>query len=552
MKYIWIFLVIILLSLGITQAQSIEIEQQKQTAYQLNTPFKAMYNHYHYLQPESSNPTLASYSLALVGNLTLEQRIERTKQLYQILKGNGLYFDEDKIPKEADYQDSVKKKYVYIPFDDYPTIFLERIYFRGQYIWVYSAETVANIPTLYSKTFPFFPAPFHEFLQKKYPEIALGLDYIRILSLLFLIIAPYIFFKLLNRLIAFFLRRIIGKLTEEEIKKGRIRRLARPISLYVTFLLIRKIIPVFLFPVLWSYYILFILNIFLPVFALLMVLGLIDLAFIYLSKNLNSEERGWYIQILPFLKTIFKIIAVAISLIVILENLDLNVTALLAGLSIGGLAFALAAQDTIKNLFGSVMIFIDQPFRVGDWVTAEGIDGEIEEIGVRSTRVRTFYNSVLHVPNGKLADMIVDNLGMRVYRRYRTTLAITYDTPPILIKAFLEGIREIIRNHPETRKDFFAVHFLDFQASSLGLLLNVFFVVPDFLDEWKSRESLNLDILELAETLGVRFAFSTQTLHIEQMPELKGLTPNYAHLSEEDLERKVKQFFEKRKESNEI
>lgn len=554
MGYLRILLLICLLG-SITkilaQPQTLEIEQQKQTAYQLNTPFKAIYNHYHNLERGSYNPTLASYSLAVVGNLTPEQRLEHTIQLYQVLKGNGLYFDEEEIPKASDYLDTLRKKNIYIPFENFPEIFLVRTNFRGQYIWVYSPETVAAIPSLYARTFPFGSGLiFGEFLQEKNPEIIFGLDYLRLLALLFLLIVPFLFFKLFNRIVAIPLRRLVGRLTEEDLKKRRIRRLARPLSLYVTFFLVRRLIPFFLFPVLWSYYLLFIVEIAMPVFALLMVLALVDFTFIYLEKNINREKHGWYVQMLPFFRTLIKIIAITLGLIVILENLDLNVTALLAGLSIGGLAFALAAQDTIKNLFGSVMIFIDQPFRVGDWIMAEGIDGEVEEIGVRSTRVRTFYNSVLHVPNGKMADMTIDNLGMRVFRRYRTTLGVTYDTPPALMRAFLEGVREIIKRHPDTRKDVYAVHFLDYQNASLGILLNVFFLSPDFSEEWKSRESLNLEIFELAAFLGIRFAFPTQTIHIEQMPGHESLSPKYNDLSPEALNAKLSTFFEQKKQTN--
>ncbi len=553
MTYLRIFLLTCLLA-GVAklyaQPQTLEIEQQKQTAYQLNTPFKAIYNHYHNLHHDSYNPTLASYSLAVVGNLTPEQRIEHTLQLYQILKGNGLYFEEEKIPREADYLDTLRKKNIYVPFESFPEIFLVRINFRGQFIWVYSPETVTAIPSLYARTFPFGSGMIlGKFFQEKNPEIIFGLDYLRLLALLFLAVFSFLFFKLFNRVVAIPLRRIIiNKLTEEEIKNRKIRRLVRPLSLYITFFLLKKLVPIFLFPALWSYYLLFVADISMPVFALLIVLAVIDYTFIYLEKNINAQKHGWYVQTLPFFRTLIKIIAITLGLIVILENLDLNVTALLAGLSIGGLAFALAAQDTIKNLFGSVMIFIDQPFRVGDWITAEGIDGEVEEIGVRSTRVRTFYNSVLHVPNGKIADMTIDNLGMRVYRRYRTTLGVTYDTPPALMRTFLEGIREIIKKHPDTRKDFFAVHFLDYQSTSLGILLNVFFVNADITEEWKSRERLNLEIFELASFLGIRFAFPTQTIHIEQMPGHESLSPKHTNLSPEVLSAKLEAFFENRKQ----
>ncbi len=533
------------------QPQTLEIEQQKQTAYQLNTPFKAIYNHYHNLERGSYNPTLASYSLAVVGSLTPEQRLEHTIQLYQILKGNGLYFEEEQIPKEVDYMDTLRKKNVYVPFESFPEIFLVRTNFRGQFIWIYSPETVAAIPSLYARTFPFGAGLiFGEFLQEKNPEIIFGLDYLRLLALVILIIIPFLFFKLFNRVVALLLRKIIGRLSEEDTKKRRIRRLARPLSLYVTFFIVNRLIPFFLFPALWSYYLLFIVDISMPVFALLMILALVDYTFIYVEKNINREKHGWYVQILPFFRTLLKIITITIGLTVILENLDLNVTALLAGLSIGGLAFALAAQDTIKNLFGSVMIFIDQPFRVGDWIMAEGIDGEVEEIGVRSTRVRTYYNSVLHVPNGKMADMTIDNMGMRVYRRYRTTLNVTYDTPPALMRIFLEGVSEIIKRHPDTRKDLFAVRFLDYQAASLGIMLNVFFVSSNFSEEWKSRESLNLEIFELASFLGIRFAFPTQTIHIEQMPGHESLSPKYTQLNPEALSVKLVTFFEQKKQTS--
>ena len=118
-------------------------------------------------------------------------------------------------------------------------------------------------------------------------------------------------------------------------------------------------------------------------------------------------------QLIPLLRKFLKAVVLVLGAVWILSRLDFNVTALLAGVSLGGLAFALAAQDTLKNMFGSLLIFLDKPFQVGDWIQADSIDGTVEEVGFRSTRVRTFANSVIYVPNGKLSDMMVNNMGMR-------------------------------------------------------------------------------------------------------------------------------------------
>jgi len=222
-----------------------------------------------------------------------------------------------------------------------------------------------------------------------------------------------------------------------------------------------------------------------------------------------------------------KTFVIVIGGLFILQNLNIDVTALIAGLSIGGLAFALAAQDTIKNFFGSLMIFVDKPFQVGDWITSGDIDGSVEEVGFRSTRVRTFRNSVTYVPNGKMADSVIDNHGLRKYRRFFTYIAVTYDTPPELIELFVEGLKSIVENHPKTRKDYFNIYLNDLASHSLNVMFYIFFAVPTWPEELKSRHEIILSIIKLADKLGIRFAFPTQTLHMENFPDKKSLSPAY-------------------------
>jgi MscS family membrane protein len=224
--------------------------------------------------------------------------------------------------------------------------------------------------------------------------------------------------------------------------------------------------------------------------------------------------------LVPLIRKSLKVFIIAFGLVFIADNLDIDITSLLAGLGLGGLAFALAAQDVVKNLFGSLTVLMDRPFHVGDWVVIGAQEGMVEEVGFRTTRIRTFYNSLITMPNAALISTAVDNYGARQYRRWSATLSVTYDTPPGKIEAFCEGIRELIRRHPDTRKDTFHVYARDFGAASLDILLYVFFTSPDWGKELQARHALFLDILRLSKELGVDFAFPTQTLHVLRPGEL--------------------------------
>jgi MscS family membrane protein len=137
---------------------------------------------------------------------------------------------------------------------------------------------------------------------------------------------------------------------------------------------------------------------------------------------------------------------------------------------------------------------------------------------MRSTRIRTFYNSIVTIPNNNLITAVIDNMGARYYRRFRTFVSVPLDTEPERIDAFCEGIRELIRRHPYTRKDLFHVYLHEFKTYSLDILLNVFFVCPDSAIEFRERGRLISDILRLAKELGVRFAVPTQTLFNGETP----------------------------------
>ena len=245
----------------------------------------------------------------------------------------------------------------------------------------------------------------------------------------------------------------------------------------------------------------------------------------YLKYIASKTETTLDDQLVPLLNRTLKIMVLVVGVLAIIQNMGFNVMSVLAGLGIGGLAIAMAAKDTVANFFGSLMILFDRPFQVGDWIVVGSAEGTVEEIGFRSTRIRTFYNSVVSIPNSEVANAKIDNMGMREYRRVYTTVGLTYDTPPEKLEAFMEGVKNIIKANPHTRKDYFHVVFSGYGDSSLNIMLYFFFKVPNWNDELVERQNIYLEILRLAKELGVEFAFPTQTLHMESFPEKQSNTP---------------------------
>jgi MscS family membrane protein len=248
--------------------------------------------------------------------------------------------------------------------------------------------------------------------------------------------------------------------------------------------------------------------------AIVMLNRFINVAADRLMVLAGRTETKFDDLLVPFARKSAKIVVTLVGILMILDNLGMDLKTALGTLAIGGLAVSLAAKDTVSNLFGTITIIGDSPFQIGDWIAVDNVEGTVESLGFRSTRVRTFYNSLVTIPNANLISAVVDNYGMRRYRRYMTHLSIAYSTPTDRVEEFCEGIRELIRQHPYTRKDFYFVYFHQYGAHSLDILVYMFFQVPDWGTELRERHRLNADIHRLARRLGVEFAFPTQTLHL--------------------------------------
>lgn len=264
---------------------------------------------------------------------------------------------------------------------------------------------------------------------------------------------------------------------------------------------------------------------FFAVFAGIWVLfRLIDLAGTFFARRAERTTSKFDDLLVPLLSKTLKVLAMLFGVLICAETFQLPIKGLLGGLGLGGMALALASKDAVSNLFGSFTVLIDRPFEIGDWVITEDVEGIVEQVGFRSTRIRTFYNSLTTLPNSRLTTAVVDNMGRRRYRRVKTTIGVEYNTTPEQLDAFCEGIRELIRRNPATRKDYFHVYFNGFGDSSLDIMVYFFLRVPDWSMELKEKHRLYTEILRLAQELNVGFAFPTRTLHMH--PETSPPTPH--------------------------
>lgn len=250
------------------------------------------------------------------------------------------------------------------------------------------------------------------------------------------------------------------------------------------------------------------------VFVLWLGHYLVHLATFFFTEKASRSDSKFDDILIPLLSKSAFILLYAMGIVYILHSLTINVTGIIAGLGIGGLAFAFAAKDTIANLFGSAMLVLDRPFDIGDYVVVGNIEGTIAEVGFRCTRIRTFEDSIVTMSNGQLMNTSIDNKGKRRYRRLVTTLGVEYDTPPEKIEAFCEAIRQLILEHKWTRKDNFHVYFTNFGASSLDIKMVVYWTTDDYAREQAEKHRLMVDILRVARELEVNFAFPTQTVHL--------------------------------------
>ncbi|MCA9689151.1 MAG: mechanosensitive ion channel family protein [Myxococcales bacterium] len=222
-------------------------------------------------------------------------------------------------------------------------------------------------------------------------------------------------------------------------------------------------------------------------------------------------------HLVPMIGRIVRVIVFALVVVFMAQELGYSVGGLLAGLGVAGMAFALAAKDTLANWFGALMIYTDRPFEIGDWVKTSDLEGVVEDIGLRSTKVRTFAKTVVSVPNSALASDVIENFSRMPIRRVYFKFGVTYATTPAQMRETVERIKDILRAHPEVDQRFWLVKFNEFTDSALSIMLYFFTTTTDWERYLSIREEVNLKILERIEEIGVAAAFPTQSVYLEKI-----------------------------------
>ena len=245
--------------------------------------------------------------------------------------------------------------------------------------------------------------------------------------------------------------------------------------------------------------------------------GLLDHA-----QELAQEKQMGVAAFMPWIKKSLLTIFVVFGVLLVVQSLGFDVKALLAGLGIGGLAFALAAQDTLANMFGSVVVAIDQPFKIGETIRIAGNVGTVEDIGLRSTKLRLVDRSLVVIPNKTVAAETITNLSRFTARRVEQVFNLTYDATPEQIEVIVTEIRGLIDAEPAVATADTHVYFRDLSASSLDLWVVYVTKDPDFAKHMALRQRLNLAIMRAVAARGLEFAFPTQTVHAATPPEKKG------------------------------
>ncbi len=245
---------------------------------------------------------------------------------------------------------------------------------------------------------------------------------------------------------------------------------------------------------------------------LLRIIDFISHIFTYKASLTDSKTDD---QLVPFMRELTKILTIIIGVFVVMGVVfNMNVATIVAGLGIGGLAIALAAQDTLQNLLGSFTIFADKPFIVGDLVHVADYDAVVEKVGFRSTTVRTLDKTLVIIPNKKMIDSPLENLTLRNLRRVKFNVGVLYGTSPSIIKKITEEIKTYLDEHHETSMDAL-ITFDGFGASSLDIQVLYYIEIVDYNIFMKIKEEVNYKVMEIVLNNGAEFAFPSRTIYHE-------------------------------------
>jgi MscS family membrane protein len=377
--------------------------------------------------------------------------------------------------------------------------------------WRFGPSTVATIPAWYGAlegrwALEYLPAP----LLRAGPGGILWWQWIALVVLLVFAIGVG---KLAGRVVRGVLGRLVGR-TAATWDDAILERLTGPVSVAGALLTISAVLPALgmvataearLYQGIRG-------ALFIDFFWALW--RLVDVAADLLISSPWASATASSRSLIPLGARVAKVGVAAVAAVATLSLLGYPVASLIAGLGLGGLAFALAAQKTVENLFGAFSLGVDQPFREGDFVKIEEFVGTVEAIGLRSTRFRTLDRTLISIPNGRLAEMRIESYTARDRLRLATVIGLVYETSAAQMREVLAGFERVLRAHPRIWPDTVTVRFREFAASSLDIEVMAWFTTSNWGEFQAIRQEILLDFMGVVEAAGSSFAFPTQTLHL--------------------------------------
>ncbi|TYB33756.1 MAG: mechanosensitive ion channel family protein [Flexistipes sinusarabici] len=236
---------------------------------------------------------------------------------------------------------------------------------------------------------------------------------------------------------------------------------------------------------------------------------------IFMEKYAYKKQIEIAVEFLPLFRKLIRAALIVFAVTIIIQEWGYNIGAIITGLGIGGLAVALAAKDTLANFFGSLMIIMDRPFAIGDWIVVADTEGVVEEIGFRTTKIRTFEKALVSVPNSKIATDNVTNWSRRSSRRILCRVGATYSTPPASLKKAVNDINDMLINHKSINNDMIMVYFDEFAASSLNIFVYCFAATSSWAEYLEIKQDVYFNIMDIFQKHGISFAFPSMSLYHE-------------------------------------
>ncbi|WP_395166610.1 mechanosensitive ion channel family protein [Francisella salimarina] len=384
-----------------------------------------------------------------------------------------------------------------------------------RYNWVFSKQSLLNAVDIYLDTFKNYPrTPIflnlkHTIwenipaLMSEYSLVVYIIDIIIVSLILF-----YISYKLSFRLLSPVLTAVNYVFKNNDYKSSKKLEIATSlmISLYIGYFFFFNSMIVFVYA---SYCINFVFKIMYGVVIAFLCTEIVNVlcSFIISSRRSKDSNRSTkFAFALIIANKLVNLIIILVITALIIQELGIDMIHFLTALGIGGIAIALAGKDTIENLFGSIILAVERPIKIGDWVIIKDKEGIVKEIGLRSTKIRTFENSILTIPNYAFVTSQIDNMGERLYRRYMTTIDLDESTPTPKLRSYVDAINKLVMNTPHMRKEKYYIRVNNLELASIKILVYVFFISSSWDEELKQREQFIMDVLDIAKKLGIKFA----------------------------------------------